>query len=67
MGQMGGEGYLYFTVLLAALHVINKYFKSNWVKWVKPQKERLWLDMKTNRKLNSETGSLGQATLQKQE
>lgn len=29
MGQMGGEGYLYFTVLLAALQVINKYFKTN--------------------------------------
>lgn len=49
--QVGRWTTTHFTVLLAALQVINKYFKINWVKWVKPQKERLWLDMKINRKL----------------
>lgn len=49
---VSADDHSYFTVLLAALQVINKNFKTNWVKWVKPQKQRLWLDMKINRKLN---------------
>ena len=51
-GPMEGDDHSYFTVLLVASQAINTYFKINWIKWVKPQKQRLWLDIKINRKLN---------------